>query len=241
MKYKVLAVVALGLLIQTTAVSANTIDITMIAGTGIQDDGWTAATSQNGIQLGLRARYAYVGGVLANDGNGTYTTTPGFAPAPHGSQAKWNYDMSVSNPSGLGSATYYISVDTDGGVAYNPLTFLVAAYGDNSYGTAATPNGGGIEGSFLLHVFDTVMQNSQNITFFPQSLYGLDPSVPGTYGFELFAVPFGAGPDATRLASVGMTVQVGDGRVPDHTTTGTLLAGSMLGLVYLSRKTKQLA
>lgn len=220
------------------SVQATTVDITMINGTGVPNDGWTAVTD-NGIQVALRARTAYVGGVLPNDGNGNYFGTPGFAPAPHGANANWNWDFSVTNPRGLGTADYYISVDMDSSSAFNSVTYAVGTYPDNSYGDASTPNSGGDEGLYVNHLTDTVMQNSENITFYPQSAAGLDPMSAGIYNFSLFAVPLGAGANATHLSEVNMRVTIGDVSAPDGGATLGMLGMGFAGVVGLRKRLKK--
>jgi hypothetical protein len=209
--------------------------ITAIYGTGNSDANWTAVTSGN-IQLALRAQPAYVGGLLANNGSGTYYTSPGFAPAPHGSQASWNWTFSVLNTGGLLSADYYLGVDTDPTAGFSAVVFSPVLYGDNSYGIVATANGAGVEGSYAaLAAGNTIMQNSENITFFPQSAFGLNPALPGTYDFNLYAVGNGLGPNSIHLADVNMRVVVGSSSVPDVGSTLGMLGASLVGLIFVRR------
>lgn len=236
LKVLILAVMAIGVILTTPQTEAVTVDITTIMGTGIPDDGWTASTS-NGIQLGLRARTAYVGGTLPNDGNGNYFGDPGFAPPPRDSQAAWNWDFSVLNEQGLLGADYYLTVDVDSSSTFVPFTIPLSLYTDNSYGTATTANSAGVEGTYALALNNTVMQNSQNIEFFPQSLFPLDPMDPGVYDFNLFAVTPGTQAGSPRLADVSMRVIIGDPStsVPDGGATALMLSVGLLGLTSIRK------
>lgn len=235
----VIALCALLMFAVTADTHAVTTTITSINGTGIPDDNWNAETS-NGIQLGLRARPAYVAGSYTHDGDGTYNVPTGFAPPPKDSQAAWNYDFSVFNENGLINAEYYLSVDTSSSSAFVPLPIPVALYGDNSYGTISTPNSGGTEGLYAVNApGNTVLQNSQNIMFLPQSLFGFDPNANGVYDFELYAVAAGAGTAGQRLASVDMTVIVGDAptsNVPEGGSAAMLLGMGVVALAGLKTR-----
>lgn len=185
-------------------------DITAIFGSGNPDTGWTADTT-NGIQLALRAKNRV--DASTSNVNGVYTFAT--APSPRG---LWNYEFSInSDPEGgsvpLSTYDYYLSADGHPSqcinyTTVNPLTHWV----DNSFGNNDTANGQGVEGpAAVLAGTNNVAQNSQNITFgdYPGGAQTLMANA--TYNYELYAVEQGAGPTGDRLASVGITVIVGNG------------------------------
>jgi hypothetical protein len=183
--------------------------ITAIFGTGNPDTGWAADTS-NGIQLALRAKNR-VDGSTTNL-NGVYSFPVG--PAPRGA---WNYEFSINSDvtNGVNPLTtydYYLSADSDPSQCIRYTTVDALNYWtDNSYGNNTTANGQGVEGpAAALAATNNIAQNSENITF------GGYPGGPqtlgdGTYNYELYAVEKGAGPNGARLASVAITVVVGNG------------------------------
>lgn len=235
-QYGIIGALALALAVTNFSVQpAQGTTITAIYGSGNSDANWTAVTSGN-IQLGLRAQPAYVGGSLVNNGSGTYYADPGFAPAPHASQANWNWAFSVLNNGGLLSADYYLSVDINQSAGFTGLVYSPGLYPDNSYGVAITGNGAGVEGLYAtLAAGNTKMQNSENIMFLPQSAFLLDPSLPGIYDFNLYAVNHDAGPNTTHLADVSMRVVVGSSSVPDAGSTLGMLGASLAGLIFVRR------
>lgn len=185
-------------------------NITAIFGSGNPDTGWTADNGANGITVALRAK---------NRTNGDTTNASGvysFASAPP-TRGLWNYEFSI-NSGGVNLSTYdyYLSADGNpsGCITYTTVNPLMQ-WGDNSYGTNATLNGQGVEGTAGSpdNYADTynVAQNSQNITFgdYPGGAQTLMPNA--TYSYELYAVEKGDGPAGVRLASVSITVVVGTG------------------------------
>jgi hypothetical protein len=184
-------------------------NITAIYGSGNPDTGWTADTS-NGIQLGLRAK-SRIDGSTTN-ATGVYSFPVG--PAPRGA---WNYEFSINsdvtnNTAPLSTYDYYISTDGDASKCIRYTTVNALNYwSDSSYGNNSTANGQGVEGpASALAATNNVAQNSENITFgdYPG---GVQPLGDATYNYELYAVEKGAGPNGARLASVGITVVVGNG------------------------------
>jgi hypothetical protein len=184
-------------------------NITAIFGSGNPDTGWTADTS-NGIQLALRGKSRV---------DGSTTNATGVYSFPVGAPTKgaWNYEFSINsdvtngiNP--LSTYDYYISVDNDPSQCIRYSTVNALNYWqDSSYGNNSTANGTGVEGpASALAATNNVAQNSENITFgdYPG---GAQPLGDATYNYELYAVEKGAGPNGARLASVGITVKVGNG------------------------------
>jgi len=185
--------------------------ITAIFGSGNPDTGWTSDDGGN-IQLALRAK-SRIDGSTPNDGAGTYY----FATAP-ATRGLWNYEFSINSdaPNNIDALTtydFYLSADGDPSqciyyTTVNPLTH----WNDNSYGNNTTANSQGVEGSAAaLAPVNNIAQNSQNITFgdYPGGAQTLQANA--TYSYELYAVAAGAGPNGTKLASVSITVVVGEG------------------------------
>jgi hypothetical protein len=147
--------------------------------------------------------------------NEVYAYDVGTVP-PANNRAKWNWEFSInSGAANLDVAyDYFVAVDTDPSrcinyTVVNALTF----WSDNSYGNNATGNGLGVEGTAgapdgLASSYN-IVQQSQNLVF-----AGGNPNIDGTYNYELFAVLKDAGPNAARVASVGITVVVGAGGAP---------------------------
>jgi hypothetical protein len=190
--------------------------ITAIFGGGNPDTGWTADTANN-IQLALRAKNRSTGDTPNIAGVYSFATAPP-------TRGLWNYEFSINSDGSAGTdplTTYdfYLSADRDPSacVEYGIVEPLFH-WGDNSYGNNFTANGAGVEPADAIEYqtfpsLYNVAQNSQNITFgdYPGTGGGLALDENATYNYELFAVAKGAGPDAARLASVGITVVVGAG------------------------------
>lgn len=232
------------------AVTTYNQSITAIFGTGNPDTGWTADTANN-IQLGLRAKgrndSSYVG-LTPNDGAGTYSF-----PIFGGARGPFNYEFSInSDASGGGGLNlsfydFYLAVDGNSsqGVTFTQVDPL-AHWGDNSYGNNGTANSAGVEGTAAaLAGGNNVAQNSQNITFgdYPGGAFAVPGPADATYNYELFAVADGAGSGGTRLASVGITVVVGNGgaAVPEAGSTLALLGLSLAGLAAFSFRKRKLS
>jgi hypothetical protein len=187
-------------------------NITAIFGNGNTDMGWTADIS-NGIQLALRAK--------GRDDNST-SNSNGVYMFPVGAPTRgaWNYEFSINSDveNGVDPLTaydYYVSADDDPSQCVRYTTVNALTYWhDNSYGNNTTGNGAGTDGTIAtspaLATTNNIAQNSENITF---GDYPGGPQTLGnaTYNYELYAVEKGAGPNGARLASVGITVIVGNG------------------------------
>ncbi len=204
--------------------------IVAIYGSGNPNTGWTAET-ENGITLALRAKNR-TNGSTPTDGLGTYS----FANAP-GPRGLWNYEFSINSGTAMLTAfTYVLRVDRDpsAGILYSSVDPL-SYWWDNSYGVAGTLNGQGVEGpSFMLAGSNSIVQNSQNITFggYPGGALALEQNA--TYNYQLVAFN-GQG---QQVADVSMRVVVGQGgaAVPDTGSTVALLGLSMLALVGFRRR-----
>ncbi len=180
--------------------------VTAIFGSGNPDTGWTTGTGENGITLALRAKNRETASTA--NVSGTYYEPSGFQ-APANNRARWNWEFSVDSGSvTLDQYDYYIGIDLDTSVGVShQIVEVLTAWNDNSYGTAATLNGQGVEGpAATLAGTNTVAQQSQNLVF-----WGQDPTVNATYEYEVYAVAKGAGYAGEKLASTTITVIVGSG------------------------------
>lgn len=237
---KILIFAILAAIAQTSRASLSyDQNITAIFGGGNPDSGWTT-DSGSGITLGLRAK-GYDSGDTSNV-NGTYSFATGFAPSHPTTRATWNWEFSINSGTALlPTYDYFVGIDTDpsAGISYNivdPFTYWT----DNSYGDSSTANGAGIEASpntqansDILAAANHIAQQSQNLVF-----AGGDPTVDGTYNYELYAVAKGTGVNGTRLADSTITVVVGRGgaSVPDSGSTIALLGVAFAGIGALRRK-----
>lgn len=136
-----------------------------IFGSGNANGGFTV-DRQAGIELGLRGKVRYVGGVPANifnsNGDGTYTFNPGTGGGPAGN-SEWAFEWSVNtdfdDTTGytVGDLTYEIGMDNDPGMGTDYLVFDPISIGtvipyttplgpipywDHSMGDNTTANGG---------------------------------------------------------------------------------------------------
>ena len=216
--------------------------ITAIFGGGNPSGGWTTDV-QSGIELGLRAKNRNTGDT--SNVNGTYS----YATAP-ATRGLWNYEFSINSDTtgsvNLNAYEFYLGADRDASQAIDfayvqPLFHWI----DNSYGDNSTGTGAGDEPSDLGEYLTfpslfNIAQNSQNITFgdYPGGGLALNPNA--TYSYELFAVANGAGSAGARLASVSITVVVGQGGapVPEGGTSIALLGLGALALGGLSMRRK---
>lgn len=196
--------------VSTWAAVAYNQSIVAIFGSGNPDTGWTADTA-NGITVALRGKdrinssTANINGVY-----GPYAT--GLDPGATSPRATWNWEFSINSGSvPLNTYDYYVAIDSDRSQCINyTVVDALTNWTDNSYGFNTTANGQGVEGTSGppndYAATYTIAQQSQNLVF-----VGGNPSLPGTYNYELYAVEKGDGPSGVRLASVGITVVVGSG------------------------------
>lgn len=189
-------------------------NIVAIFGAGNPNDGWTVA-DEPAVTLGLRAKNRE-NASTANVG-GVYYMPVGLQ-APNNNRARWNWELSVNSKSStLDSYEYYMEIDLDHSTGVNNLVAnVLTQWSDNSYGTASTLNGQGLEGPASTYApVSTVVQQSQNIVF-----YALNATVDSTYTYTLYAVAAGAGPNGTRIATTSITVVVGNGGPPPPDNDG---------------------
>lgn len=215
--------------------------ITAIFGGGNPATGWTS-DSGSGITLALRAKNRTTGDT--SNVNGVYS----YADAPP-TRGRWNYEFSInSGTATLSAYDYYLSVDQDPsqGISYSTIAPL-SHWVDNSFGTAGTGQGAGVEPTNLLPgdpagfalalttypTLYTIAQNSQNITFGDYPGGALPLAADATYSYELYAVTKGAGASGTKLVDTTITVVVGKGgaAVPE---TGSTLALLGLGVASMA-------
>ena len=241
---KTLFVLATALALSQSSYATISYDqtITSIFGNGNIDTGWTVDTEANGIQLGLRAkgRTDTIYNNTAPNSSGVYS----FA-SNAGVRGAYNYEFSINSGSvNLIAYDFYLAVDRNPsqGISYStvvPLTY----WADNSYGNNSTANSAGAEPTDAAQnlVFISglnLAQNSEALTF-PDFPGGALPLVnDATYSYDLYAVAKGNGANGTRIADVGITVNVGAGgaRVPDAGSTCMMLGMAVAGIAGLRRK-----
>lgn len=180
-------------------------NIVAIFGSGNPDTGWTV-DSDNGLTLALRAKNRENGSTANN--LGVYYEPVGYQ-APQNNRARWNWEFSInSGTENLDAYDFYIAVDTDPTVGVSQyIADALLTFADNSYGNDQTANGLGVEGTAATYAgMYNISQQSQNLVF-----WGQDPTIDGTYDYELYAVAKGDGYNGQKLASTSITVVVGDG------------------------------
>jgi len=208
---------------------ANTLNhndtITAIYGSGNPNVGWNSSTMSDGSVLALMADNRHTGAV-PNNGDGSYSFPTGTDPS-NPARALWNFAIDVSNGATLGSqpfAKYIVSIMGPGGVN---SSFLMQSVPDNAYQTSS----GVHTGTFATYGSGaTVMQNSENLLFFP----GGNANLPGDYNISLVEnTPAGIVNEVDIVVHVGSVPDVGS-------STAGLLALSLapLGLIgaWLRRK-----
>jgi len=236
------ALVVAGLLsaqVVSAQVTYNTTQ-TAINGSGNTDNGWSVYTSPD-LTLASMAQYNYPGypnNATApsdpNNGAGTFLFPTGPKP---GSLTRGQYDLwfSVYTPNSSVAASgldFYWSVTTTGpGTAFGPIN--LSLYSDSSYGSSATPNGGGTRGTFAaLAGANTLVQNAEDPSWL---IAGYDPNAVQTITMDLFAVASGANPNtATKVGDLVSIIQVG--AVPEPATFALLGFGGLVSLMAVRRK-----
>lgn len=199
---------------------------TAIFGTGNPDTNWVESTG-SGLTLDLRFRERFTTN-MSNNGAGTYAFGLGTSV-----NVDWSGSSGTTGP--LGQYLFVLSFDVDPSAATLWNAFPVALAFDNSYGTASTPNGGGVEGPFgLLAGTNTVFQNSWRTGQVPGGL-GLDPNTDSTYDVKFTAYAANDTGLTHPLNEVKATLQFGNGAAPVSTPDGGVpiwLSGPiMLGML----------
>ncbi|MBE0533285.1 MAG: right-handed parallel beta-helix repeat-containing protein [Rhodospirillales bacterium] len=154
-------------------------------GTGNASTGFVIDTSPDGIEVGLKAKEAYLGNDLSPD-MGTYHAVAGAgqqSAAPgniNPLRAKWNIEYSIDlTGSGktIGDFDVKLALDTDPGEADSGFVLDF-----NAIPGYSTEQQAGVSGL-------TVLQDSQNLGFDFWDAYfenfGFDPRMPGEYRFTL--------------------------------------------------------
>jgi len=209
-----------------------------------------------GVELGLRAKLRHnASGLPENtfnsNGDGTYSFAAGSAPFQSASTAVWSFEWSINSDYdgttawNLSDLTYLLSIDTNPSagtsfLSFDPINGLNLATGavqwDHAIGDNSTGNGGGSKipnspsntttnAAYATAIgSNNVAQNSWKPHWF---IGGFDPTVDGTYDFQLQA--FGEGGE---VASTSMQVIVGaGGAVPEPVS---MIVWTLLGTVGLS-------
>jgi len=245
-KLMVVCVIAAVGMLATSAHAAFDVGVTpdVIFGSGNANGGFTVAQA-DGVELGLRAKLRHnASGLPENafnsNGDGTYSFDAGVAPFQSTSTAVWSFEWSInSNVDGSGGSlnayTYALRIDSDATAGTNFLAFdpinasnpgandLVLW--DHAIGTNNTGNGGGTSAGDATQYASLIGSNNvaQN-SWKPHWFIPLfDPTVDGTYTFELEALDGGV-----TIAMTSMDVIVGAGAaVPEP---GSLLIWGLLGI-----------
>jgi len=202
-------------------------------GSGNPQGGWTVGTD-NGIEVGLRAKYRGVDAVI-------HSTTDDYDVLPgSGALALWNYEFSIDlQPNGRGSLTLadiaantiltVTDLDTGDTATIKPLTYWNDSTGFGSGGAAGVTSTGKDKPATAT---DWGIQNSENLGFGDSPLAGLfNPNAAHTYEFDL-AVKDVTG---TTLASTDMEVHV----TPEPTSI--ILFGTMLLAVFVVTRRRRTA
>ena len=239
---------AAGLSYNTTLASPNTLaadpglstttnNASWFNGTsGNPQGGWTVDT-ENGVELGLRAKQRGALPIYWNSGN-LYSAPAGTG---SGGRAIWNYEWSVDvRPGGGGTGLTLSDVTVqmqvkdnhgnDSGL-FNPLTFWTdnqgygSGAGDGNPATPTPPPTTGVGKDLSANGSDWVAQNSQNLEFFGAPLPNFDPNAAAVYTFDLLVFQ-----DQSLLASDEIIVNT-----PEPGTL-TLLGVACLGLLRARRR-----
>lgn len=209
-------------------------NVTAIFGSGNPNGGWATNTvlnaGQNDTAVSLRGKNT-VTGATPNNGAGLYTFTQGDS---WNFEFSYNSDVNGNNFWQLGAFAYSLSVDTDPTAGVNFVTFSPALYGDNAYGDNATGNGAGTVGLYAANALtNSIMQNSQNIGFFP---FLGDQTALGTYDIQASIL----GLNGNVINSLGIQIEVvarNGASVPEGGATIAMLGLSLvaMGLVHIRR------
>ncbi len=204
-----------------------------IFGAGNPGGRWTSATSDiypGGVSVGLRFKERGTGN-MTNNGAGTYEF-------PIGTSVNLEFFASSGTQFNLDAFKYLLAIDTDPSAATLWTVFdPVAWFGDNSWGTASTPNGGGVEtGAILNQPISTLVENSERDIWF-----GFHPAGDATYNMALTAYQASDVNYERPLARTEAALKIGNGAsgpqtVPDAGSTMAMLAFAMCGMVMVARK-----
>ncbi len=209
-------------------------------GTANPQGGWTVSNG-NGIEIGLRAKYRNVNGIIQtpNDDysvlSGACVTAACDGGTPRPTYALWNYEFSIDlQPNGVGSLTLadiamntVLTVsDSEGdSVSVNPLTH----WGDDTGFGSGGPNGVTSSGkNSPENSADWSVQNSENLGFSDSPLAGFfNPNKNDTYSFVLQVI----NNSGTVLATDDMEVDA----TPEPEAI-ILLATVLIGILGLRRR-----
>lgn len=204
--------VCLGMVSVTAQAAYNETITTIFPNFDVADTGWTDSNGST-LSVGLRARYLNTDipypertpnskGVYMFEGG-----VPIFIPTVP--TAEWAFDIHMDAGNlPLSKYDFYLQVDINPGFGVNYVTLQPIVDFENAYGTRLTANGGGVVGiEYPNSFYYSVAQRSLNIA---QPPFNVAPYDDGIYTINLFAVPKNLGVRGRKMASVSITVIVGN-------------------------------
>jgi hypothetical protein len=181
-------------------------------GTGTSNGNFTIDTESDGAILGLRAAVRFVGSITPNGGDTNIYTAPiGLGTGKGAGAALWNFEYSY-DPGLLTGTTTTITISDNHNDNFGPFGLSVF---DNT-----SPPG------------TNAVQNSENISFFPFSLGGFNPSAPAIYTITMTM------DDANNSPIGSVDIQVDVGAVPEPSTWAMMILG-FLGLGFMTYRRKR--
>lgn len=183
----------------------------IIFGAGNANGGFTR-DRDDGVEIGLRGKLRFnASGLPENtfnsNGDGTYSFQNIVGPTRTSPTPEWSFEWSINSDykgttgRNLDAFRYELGLDGDPGlrtsfVTFDPIYLGPTGCADHSFGTNATPNGGGAEAScpdpagyYAMVAANNVVQQSWRYDFFAfiGSLLGFNPTVVGVYDIYLLA------------------------------------------------------
>jgi hypothetical protein len=199
-------------------------------GTSSNPQGGFTVDAENGIELGLRAKYRSSPTVLDEPNNVYYVNAGDQIPG----RALWNYDYSIDlEPNGLGTLNFsevtvslaITDVTQSTSETVNPLNGGGYVADDSGFGTT---NGTTLANRDTEVAADWGAQNSENPAF-ANFLSGYNSGNPDLYEFTLTVTPIGGG---AALASDTIFVQV----IPEPSTIALFATAGLLFLFLFRRR-----
>jgi hypothetical protein len=213
---------------QASAATIYNATETAIFGSGNPDTNWVE-TSNGGVTVDIRFKERFTTN-MPNDGAGTYTFALGTSV-----NVEWSGDSGTAM---LSQYAWILSYDTDPSAGTLWASFPVSLSNDNSYGNSSTPNGAGIEDTYVNAAgSNSKFQNSFRTGLFP---FGLNPNIDATHNFAFTAYDVSDTAFRSPLASAPGVLVFGAGApatgVPDTGSTFAMLGLAMTGMIFFKKK-----